>query len=286
MIDAISAEGGKLVFCIVTSNTRGKYENEGTAFGASKTTIAMQLARHYNHYEPDYNGGDFTDFGERAWDKTEGWDVLFGDWTPEEPEKSTRALWYYPHQVLNSLEKAEATGQRIKAGVWDGVQFSAGAKHGTEAKLVDMVGDLTEERPSLAIMFMTAPNILSIAAPLRPLVKYELIAFERGLFEVQQVNIQKDFKNPSRDRQRLKPLQGIDREEAKELGVDIEDYRIPALPQPIQEKYDAWRKFNKGWRRRALIEGLRQRDLMLEDEEPEEPTESGSALAHARWGRR
>ena len=134
-------------------------------------------------------------------------------------------------------------------------------------------------------MFLTAPNILSIASVLRPLVQFELITFERGLYEVQRIKISKDFKNPTRDRVRLKPIEGIDREMAKSLGVDIDDYRVPPLPPEVKARYDAWRRFNKTIRLKALSERLKNRDLLLEPEEDdEEGSQAGLALAGARWG--
>ena len=139
-------ENDELIFCIVTSNTRGRFENKGVPYGAGKTTIAMQLAHKFSYYRQGYG---FTNDGENAYTNPKSWDILFGDWTPENPTVRTKALWFYPHQVTDSMLAASDRGERLQVGVWDGVQFSAGAKHGTEGALVDLVGGLSEERPEL-----------------------------------------------------------------------------------------------------------------------------------------
>lgn len=284
VVDAI--ENDRFLVAIVTSDTQAKYQNEGTAFGAGKTTIALQIAHRFNYYSTERH--DFLDFGASSRDNPASWNVIFGGWTEETTTEPTNCLWYYPYEINRRLRQNNREKKITQAGVWDAVQASAPAKQGSSDALVNLAGMLSEERPSIRFLILTAPNINSIASPIAKLVKYELIVFERGLYEVQKVIHRKDFKNPRRDRMRLKPIEGLDKETAEARGLNIDDYRVPPLHPAVKDRYEAWRRWEKEFRFQGLDAQLLKHDQLIVKEEkpPVNYQQRGAELARLRWGKK
>ena len=73
----------------------------------------------------------------------------------------------------------EPSRERLNAAVWDDVKRTAPASQGVPRAIRNLANFLSTERPEIACMIMTAPNINSISAPLRKLVVFEVIVIER-----------------------------------------------------------------------------------------------------------
>ena len=123
---------------------------------------------------------------------------------------------------------------------------------------------------------MSAPNILSIAAPLRRLVAFELIVWERGKYEVQRITHHKNFRNPSADLMQLAFVEGN------------QEYSFYPLPDDIQKRYDAWRAEGKRPHAKSILKRLERYEMVnrLGNEKPVQgsaTSEAGRALVARRW---
>lgn len=234
LCDAI--DNDKLVVVAITSKTSAAIESEDTAYGAGKSTFAMDLSFKFHHYSTEFSR--FHDFGLDR-DDLKNWQGVFDD------------LWYYPSRIVRSLKQAAEEDRRIPMGVWDDVQYTAGAKSGVSPPIQELVGRLTTGRPQIAVLVLTAPNVLDVSSPVRRLIQYEVIIPSRGVFEVQQVRYRKDFRNPVRDSMRLVPVEAGDlRGEGKSA--------FPALPATVKARYDGWRKDQNAMKDDRLIRRLEQ----------------------------
>lgn len=231
--EAITSPKG-LVIAAITSNTQASFESDMTPYGAGKTTLMLRLMYHFNHFDPETRR--YYDYGLDEND--------ISNW-----ETTNANLWYYPSRILKSMEKAVAEHRRILSGGWDDAQYTAGAKTGLPAAIEELVGDLTTDRPEIGVLFLSTPNVMSIAAAIRNLIQYELIVHSRGRYEVQRVSYRKNFQNPKKDWMRLEYVSGLGRDEKEEPD-------FAALPSAEQKWYDDWRAEQKGYKRRRTIATL------------------------------
>jgi hypothetical protein len=136
-------------------------------------------------------------------------------------------LAYNPF-ALGKLLKPGST--RKNCVVWDDVQATAPAEQGVPKAIRRLANFLSTERPEVACLIFTTPNINQISSPLRKLVNFEVIVSERGLYEVHKIMYRKNFKKPLVDLSRLEYMEELD-----------QTCPFPPLSQTNQERYDAWR---------------------------------------------
>ena len=96
-----------------------------------------------------------------------------------------------------------------------------------------LAGSMTTNRPECNTLIFTAPNINSFSAPLRKLVVFELIVFERGKYEVQQIKYRKNFRDPMKDKVLAEFIEGN------------REFAFEQLPSSVQKRYDDWRAVQK-----------------------------------------
>ncbi|MEM4454428.1 MAG: hypothetical protein QXT28_06950 [Thermofilaceae archaeon] len=183
-----------LVTVLITSQTQGKIKSQNLPFGLGKTTLALWLSYFLNG---------------RSWEKV--FETLCGN----------------PVDLLRLLEPGS---ERKRAAVWDAVQMTAPAESGVPKLLRRLASYLSDTRPEIACLIMTASNINAIASPLRKLVVFEVIVAERGVYEIQKITYHKNWKQPLEDLARLEYL---------------EEGTFPKLPDDVMERYEAWRVQNK-----------------------------------------
>jgi len=179
-----------LLVILITSQTQGKRKSANLPFGLGKSTLAFWLSYYLN-------GKD--------WNKV--FEYLCGN----------------PYDVVGLLEPGR---ERVRAALWDAVQMTAPAEQGVPRVIRKMSSYISDTRPELACLIMTASNMNAICAPLRKLVVFEVIIAERGEYEIQKIKYHKNYKQPLMDLSNLEYL---------------EEGTFPALPKEIQDRYEKWR---------------------------------------------
>lgn len=259
--DAI--DNDKLTIMMVTSRTSvGGVKTERTSFGAGKTTLAMQIAYRWNHYDPE-------DSGMRKMSVAEIGETIDREHPRSDPSewgKVLDVLWATPDRIVSALRKANQKRDRletdalkpyrdanpddemlkgmlpdeldrlrktarwnsiINVGIWDDVQYSMIRKQGMKTWAAKAIARLTKGRPGIAVLVLTGDNINGIPGPLVQRIEYELIVNARGQFIVEYHDMQKRYRDGSRDRDVLKAGKS---------------YTFSPLPPAVQLRYDAWRR--------------------------------------------
>ncbi len=194
-----------LLVIIITSQTQGKRKSENLPFGLGKTTLMLWLMYYMN--------GGTT---EKAYDpENKAWDIVF------------QKLCGNPYDVVMLLEPG---AKRTNAAGWDAVQMTAPAEQGVPKVIRQLASYVSDTRPELACLLMTASNINAISSPLRKLVVFEIIIAERGEYEIQKIKYNKNFEQPLQDLCKLDY---------------VEEGSFTALPPKIMERYENWRKGSK-----------------------------------------
>ena len=196
MVDAIKND--YLITAIITSNTQAKRKTQNLPFGLGKTTLAFWLSYLMNG---------------------QNWETVF-----------TNAV-YNPYNLAKLLEPGSA---RKMCVVWDDVQATAPAEVGVPKAIRKLANFISTERPEVACLLFTAPNINMISSPLRRLVNFEIIVSERGQYEVHKITYHKDFHRPLVDRATFDYMEELSESE-------------PFLPLPADQlsRYQAWRTEQK-----------------------------------------
>jgi hypothetical protein len=231
---------------LITSQTAAKYKSTNLPYGLGKSTLALWISYELHNHD---------------------WEAVFRD------------LCYYPSEVLEKTAPDPDRKEKVPCIVWDAVQATAPAAQSVPGIIRDMAGRLSESRPEMSILVMTAPNFNSIAAPLRHLVVFEIIVFDRGYYEVQKIVYRKNFQNPLQDLVNLEYIEGTD-----------ESVGFPPLPDEIQRRYDVWRASKKSPRDKSLLDALENFERKLAGEEeavtPSEASELARALVRKRWDKK
>lgn len=183
-----------LITVLVTSYTKAKVKTQNLPFGVGKTTLAFWLSYFMNG---------------------KNWDTVFD------------RCAYNPHSLGRMLEPGV---ERKQAVLWEDVQATAPAEQGVPKAIRRLANFLSTERPEIACLLMTAPNISMISSPLRKLVIFEVIVSARGHYEVQKISYHKNFKDPLHDLARLEYLEETVREEP-----------FDPLPPEVLQRYTRWR---------------------------------------------
>ncbi len=183
-----------LVTALITSYTKAKRKTQNLPFGVGKTTLDFWLSYYLNG---------------------QSWDKVF--------ERTA----YNPFDLGRMLEPG---AERKPAVLWEDVQATAPAEQGVPRAVRRLANFLSTERPEIACLLMTAPNIAMISSPLRRLVLFEIIVSERGHYEVQKISYHKNFKQPLQDLARLEYLE--------ETAISEP---FPPLPAEVMQRYTAWR---------------------------------------------
>ncbi len=219
---ASAIENDYLLVILITSHTSSpKNPSTNLPFGLGKTTLAMW-----------FNYG----FNDEDWDKA--FSVMAYN-----PIAYTKFLLPNPH--------AE---HRKRCAQWDDVQLTAPAEKAVPKAISSLASYITGTRPEVALHIWTAPNINSIAAPLRRLVTHEVIVYDRGKFEVQKVTYHKNVKDPKNDICKL---------------TYLEQGTFPPLPADIQQRYNEWRAREKKKLFSRLLKDLESYVRISESEQPE-----------------
>ena len=171
--------------------------------------------------------------GDPGWEDKATWDEVFDH---------TR---YYPSKLMKLLVPNEDKRPKVPCAVWDATQMTAPADSSVPKVIRKLASNLTENRPECSVLIMNAPNINAISAPLRRLVAFEIIVWERGHYEVQQIIYHKNFKNPLQDLMNLVFIEG-----------DENTTVFDPLPHWVQQRYDLWRAKEKAPFTRSLIRDL------------------------------
>lgn len=183
-----------LLVILITSQTQGKRKSENLPFGLGKTTLMLWLMYYMNK---------------------QNWNTVF--------EK----LCGNPYDIVNLLEPG---CKRTMAAGWDAVQMTAPAEQGVPRVIRKLASYISDTRPELACLIMTASNINAICAPLRKLVVFEIIISERGQYEIQKIKYHKNFYQPLQDLCNIEYL---------------EEGSFPALDDDTMNRYENWRKGSK-----------------------------------------
>lgn len=200
--DAITKD--YLITIAITSYTQAKNQTRNLPFGLGKTTLAMELAYLLN-------GGSVSD----NYQKQSVW------------EKVHEIMVYDP---LNLAKLLKPGRKRIPCALWDDVQATAPASQSVPTAIRALANFISTQRPEVALVIFSTPNVNFIAAPLRKLVNFEIIVSERGLYEVHKISYYKDFKRPLQDRMHFDYVEEVPRREP-----------FPPLPDFEQVWYNKWR---------------------------------------------
>ena len=214
------------VVMLISSRTRGMFESKNLPYGVGKTTLALDLSYTLHGNE----------IGDENWEnaKSDAWDEVFSH------------LGYFPSDVATHLMPNELHDSiKIPCEVWDDTQKTAPASTSVPEPLRQFAGSITTNRPECRTLIMTAPN-MEIAAPFRKLVVFELIVFDRGKYEVQQIKYRKNFKDPFRDKINSEYIEGT------------RDFSFPELPPSVQARYNNWRKEQKLRDAKYMINSLKK----------------------------
>jgi regulator of sigma D len=226
-----------LLVILITSQTQGKRKSENLPFGLGKTTLMLWLMYYIN--------GGTTETAHDPTNKV--WDIVF------------QKLCGNPYDVAMLLEPGS---KRTNAAGWDAVQMTAPAAQGVPKVIRDLSSYVSDTRPELACLIMTASNMNAISAPLRKLVVFEIIIAERGEYEIQKIKYSKNFEQPMQDLCRLDY---------------IEEGSFPALPSPVMARYEEWRKGSK----RKIYPKLKaecESYMKLQNEQIDPQTITGSVI--------
>lgn len=188
MRDAI--KNNFLLTVLITSQTQGKRKSENLPFGLGKTSLAFWLSYYMNN---------------------EDWNMVF------------EHLCGNPYDVVKLLEPGR---KRVRAALWDAVQMTAPAEQGVPRVIRKLSSYISDTRPEMACLLMTASNMNAICAPLRKLVVFEVIIAERGQYEIQKIKYHKNYKQPLQDLSNLSYL---------------EEGTFPPLPKEVMDRYEQWR---------------------------------------------
>jgi hypothetical protein len=193
-----------LITVAITSYTQAKYQTANLPFGLGKTTLAMELAYLLN-------GGSIREnyTEQKIWDKVH------------------HVMIYDPYNMGVLLEPGR---ERLPCVVWDDVQATAPASQSVPIPLRKLANFISTERPEVACIIFTTPNINFISAPLRKLVNFEIIVSERGYYEVHKISYYKNFKKPLQDNMHFDYVDEIPKDEP-----------FPPLPELEQLWYNQWR---------------------------------------------
>lgn len=238
--DAICKD--RLVIAGITSNTQATFDSEGVPYGAGKTTLAQWLSFKFNHFDPET--GRYYDVGLDV-NEMKNWDLV------------RKYCYYYPSKLLRGLKEAADEHTRIRAAIWDDTQWSAGARAGLPIALEELVGDLTADRPEIAFLMLTMPNVMDISSVLRKLVQFELIVYARGYYEIQKTTYRKNFKNPKKDLMSLDFVSGQD----PRLRIEPDFWD---LPQGQRTWYIDWRASQKSYKRERTIHALEKYERTIQ----------------------
>lgn len=207
-----------LITVAITSYTQAKHVSANLPFGLGKTTIAMKLCYLLMGGNPDFNDMEI-------------WEKVFG------------IMAYQPLQVTELLNPESKI--RKNCMLWDDTQLTAPASSSVPIAIRKLANYISCDRPEVACIFLTCPNLNSIASPLRKLVNFEIIVSERGLFEVHKLSYYKDFNRPLQDRMHFDYVDEINRDEP-----------FTALIPEVQNRYDAWRITQKMALYPALVKDM------------------------------
>lgn len=218
MADAITKD--YLITIAITSYTQAKYQTANLPFGLGKTTLAMELSYLLN-------GGSINDNYEndKVWDKVKS------------------AMVYDPYHMGELLAPGR---NRLFCAIWDDVQATAPASQSVPKPVRMLANFISTERPEVALIIFTTPNLNYISAPLRKLVNFEIIISERGYYEVHKISYYKNFKKPLQDNMHFDYVEEIPR-----------DQPFPPLRKPVKEWYDNWRIANKQQLYPAMMKDLK-----------------------------
>jgi hypothetical protein len=236
--DAITKD--YLIVCAITSYTQAKYQTRNLPFGLGKTTLGMEVGYLLN--------------GGRVSDNFQNKSV----W-----EKVHNAMVYDPYNAGALLEPSRI---RLPWMLWDDVQATAPASQTVPMPIRMLANFISTERPEVALVMFTCPNLNSISAPLRKLVNFEVIISERGYYEVHKLSYYKNFNRPLQDNMHFDYVDEIPR-----------NAPFPALPDFEQEWYNSWRIDRKKALYPSLMKKLRiYTDLRQWDANAKEVTVSAT----------
>ena len=246
-----------LVICI-ESQVRGLKQSVNLPFGLGKSTLALE-------YAFKLVGGTPAEY-ESAYSKA--WNEVFD------------CLYFTPAALIRGLVPKPGKKAVPKAVcVFDATQVTAGADNSVPTVIRRFANFISDSRPMVKVVIFTAPNISSIAAPLRKLITHIIIVWKRGAVEVQKIQARLNYDDPRSDRYKLTYVESS----AKAFGP---------LPPQVQERYETVRAQFHLVLRKGLLKSLEHyenlgKDLVdkaeLTDEEKEERSEIGRALARTRW---
>jgi hypothetical protein len=258
---------------LITSQTQARHVSTNLPYGLGKSTLMLELA-----YKID--GGLEEDYADAY---SPSWNEVFDN------------LFYWPGDIARAIIPQPRKQVIPKACIaWDAVQMAAGAENSVPTVIRKLASYLSEVRPEVKVILMSAPNISSIAAPLRKLVAFELIVWKRACWEVQKISARKNYKDPRNDRIVLTYL-----ETARNAFGQLPNSTQPSKFKPeesasVQKRYDTWRATMKLPARQSLIKSLddyEKRGMVevadddLTPEERESRSAAGRALARRRWVR-
>ncbi len=241
-----------LIVLLISSQTKGKFKSLNLPFGLGKTSLSFWLS-YYIH------GGKSED----SQSDNPVWQEVRND------------AFYYPSKLVRRLVPNVERKTPMACAVYDAVQMTAPADQNVPTVLRKLASYLSENRPECKVIIFNAPNINSISAPLRRLVAYELIVWERGHYEVQQIVYHKNFKNPLMDKIKLEYVEGTP-------STSVFD----SLPPFMQKWYDEWRAKEKEPYQRQLLKDLDRYEKIAREQEaiePNEASDAGRAMARKRW---
>lgn len=249
------------VLMLISSQTKGKFKSLNLPFGLGKTTLALWISYMIHGGNPS-----------EASEPNEVWEEVFAD------------IYYYPSKLITRLapnvRKEGETMLKPKppmaAFIYDDVQMTAPADQNVPSVIRRFASYLSTNRPEAKVGELTAPNMNSIAAPLRKMIAYELIVWERGHYEVQQIVYHKNFRNPIQDKIELAYVEGTE-------DTSVFD----PLPGFVQKRYDEWRATQKSPFQRQLAKELERYEKLVKETEvttSPQASDAGRALAQKRWG--
>jgi hypothetical protein len=238
-----------LITIAVTSYTQAKYQSANLPFGLGKTTLVLELAYLLN-------GGSVKD--------------CF----------SNSAIWEKVHKICAYNPKDMATllnpdsKERKNCIIWDDVQLTAPASSSVPIPIRKLANYISCDRPEVACIFFTTPNLNAIAAPLRKLVNFEIIISERGYYEVHKISYYKDFYRPLQDKMHFDYVGEIQR-----------DSPYPPLPTTEQVWYNAWRTAQKKQLYPDMMKEIDQYTRLTTPQEITEATIEGRVIkaAHGKY---
>lgn len=208
---------------LISSRAKALHESDERSFGIGKSTLSLWFS-YIIHFgarrsinRADYNIND-----------NEIWDEVFQNLVGNKYDFIRRIK-----EIQNALDECsnekELLQKKVPCLIADDVQAWMPALPGLQKDIADLVGLITVDRPLFANLILTAPSIDTIANALRKHISFEVIVYERGKAEIQQITVRKNFKYPEKD---IKILR---------YWYDI---RFDALPDFIIARYNNWRLEN------------------------------------------